>query len=288
MANKTRFFIAESSIKSFFKKGTKRVFNALELRAILEEKRAVWNLPAYMNGDKFIDKLLNIKIVEFKEISFSGYLDNKELYIISEASVFEIATSIVNKSYLSHFTAAYLHGLTTQVPKVIYVSFEQSKKKDVARELQQSSIDAAFAKPQRESGTTAKYGDFTFLIHNGMYSNRLGVFTLNDLPVTNIERTLIDIAVRPSYSGGVELVLEIYKKAINNISIVKLITTLKKLNFIYPYHQIIGFYLERAGLRDSKLEGFLSEKQMYDFYLTYDMVEKEYDKKWRLYYPKGM
>lgn len=288
MANRSRFVIAESRIKSFFKEQKFKVYTAEGLGAILEEKRALWNLPAYMNLPKFIEKLLTREILTSQEIIFSGYLNQKKVFIAPGASVFEVAATLINKSYLSHYSAAYLHGLTTQVPKVIYISFEQSKKAEFDGELEQAAIDSALSKPQRISGTTSVYEDYTFLIHNGMYSNRLGVFTLNDLPVTNIERTLIDIAVRPAYSGGVYSVLEIYTKAIERISINKLQATLDKLNFIYPYHQVIGFYLERAGLSERKLDVFRTKEKINDFYLTYEMPEKEYNKDWRLYYPKGM
>lgn len=288
MANKSRFIVAESRIKSFFKEATRKVYNKEQLAEVLDKNRALWNLPFSMYPDKFIEKLLSSEILLKREISFNGFIGKKERYIVSDASVFQVAISMISKSYLSHFSAVYLHGLTNQIPKTIYISFEQSKKNYVDRELEQPAIDAAFAKEQRKSASTTIYDGYTFLLHNGMYSNRSGVFSIEDLPVTNIERTLIDIAVRPSYAGGVDSVLEIYRKAIRKISINKLIATLDKLNFIYPYHQAIGFYLERAGLEQTKLEDLRKKEMNFDFYLTYAMAEKEYNKDWKLYYPKGI
>ena len=154
--------------------------------------------------------------------------------------------------------------------------------------MTQSAIDSAFSKPQRKSNTNTIYEGHTLLLHNGMYSNRSGVFSLNDLPVTNVERTLIDIAVRPGYAGGVDSVLDIYRRAIDKISINKLMATLEKLNFIYPYHQAICFYLQKAGLSDNKLEVLRQKKILFDFYLTYEISEKEYNNTWKIYHPKGM
>ncbi len=287
MANKSRFIVAESSIKAFFRESDRKAFNNEQLKEILEQNRTLWNLPISMNVDKFIEKLLNSEILSKREIIFYG-LAKKDRYIVSDTSLFEVAISIIKKSYLSHYSAVYLHNLTNQIPKTIYISFEQSKKNNVNRELKQSAIDSAFLKQQRRSATTTIYEGYTFLLHNGMYSNRSGVYSLNNLPVTNIERTLIDIAVRPGYAGGVDSVLDIYRKAIDKISINKLVATLDKLNFIYPYHQTIGFYLEKAGLVESKLEVLRKRTMLFDFYLTYEMGEKEYNKTWRLYFPKGM
>lgn len=288
MANKSRFIVAESKIKSFFKNGNRKVYNNEQLSEVLEKNRILWNLAFSMNVNKFIEKLLSSEILSKAEIIFNGLISKKERFLISDATIFQVAVSLVNKSYLSHFSAVYIHGLTNQIPKTIYISFEQSKKHNVDRELEQEAIDSAFLKPQRKSATTTKYEGYTFLLHNGMYSNRSGVYSLDDLPVTNIERTLIDIAVRPGYAGGVDSVLDIYKRAVDKISMNKLVATLDTLNFIYPYHQIIGFYLEKAGLDKSKLKVLQERKMLFKFYLTYEMIDKEYNKTWKLYYPKGM
>jgi hypothetical protein len=288
VANKSRFYIVESSIKSFFTESEIKVFSESELDSILEEKRTLWNLPISMNVGKFIDKLLISNILSKKEITFDKLLSKKERYIISDATVFQVAISLINKSYLSHYSAAFILGLTNQIPKTIYISFEQSKKNITRSILQQEAIDSAFSKEQRISGATAIYDEYTFLIHNGMYANRVGVYSLNNISITNIERTLIDITVRPNYAGGVASVLDIYRKAIGKISINKLVAILDKLNFIYPYHQSIGFYLEKAGFDTKKLEVLRAREMPNKFYLTYQIEDKEYDETWKLYYPKGM
>lgn len=288
MANKSRFYIVESSIKSFFIDSENKVFSEAELNSILEEKRTLWNLPLSMNAGKFIDKLLISNILLKKEITFDKLLSKKERYLISDATIFQVAVSLINKSYLSHYSAAFILGLTNQIPKTIYISFEQSKKNLSRFVLQQDAIDSAFSKEQRISGATAIYDEYTFLIHNGMYANRVGVYSLNNISITNIERTLIDITVRPNYAGGVASVLDIYRKAIGKISINKLVAILDKLNFIYPYHQSIGFYLEKAGFDTKKLEVLRAREMPNKFYLTYQIEDKEYDETWKLYYPKGM
>lgn len=127
-----------------------------------------------------------------------------------------------------------------------------------------------------------------------MYTGRYGVTkqTTNQsgqIQLTDIEWTLVDISVRPIYSGGVYDVLEIYKRAQEYVSPEKLAATLVALNYTYPYHQVIGFYLDAADVYDkSTVEQFLSFDQEYDFYLTHQMNEPTYSEKWRLYYPKDL
>jgi hypothetical protein len=79
-----------------------------------------------------------------------------------------------------------------------------------------------------------------------------------------------------------------YQKAKGEISVKKLVTMLKKINHIYPYHQVIGFYMQRAGIDEASLNLLKKIGIEYDFYLDYKMKKKEYSKEWRLYYPNNL
>ena len=109
-----------------------------------------------------------------------------------------------------------------------------------------------------------------------------------NLRVTNIERTLIDIAVRPAYAGGPLQVLAAYRGAMDRVSVGVLVATLRKLEYIYPFHQAIGFYMERAGYPESKFTRLKELGLEFDFYLSYGVKDPEYIPKWRLYIPRGL
>lgn len=127
---------------------------------------------------------------------------------------------------------------------------------------------------------------------SGKHTGRMEVVPLPTtteeiLDVTGVERTLIDITVRPAYAGGVYQVLEAYKAAKDRISVNTLIATLKKLDYVYPYHQAIGFYMQRAGYDSSRYERLRAIGMDLDFYLAHDIREKQFDPYWRLNFPKG-
>lgn len=68
---------------------------------------------------------------------------------------------------------------------------------------------------------------------NRKNTGRLGVTPIagpsdEQLDVTNLERRLIEIAVRPSYASGIVNMLEAYKKARGNVSIERLIFALQQ------------------------------------------------------------
>jgi hypothetical protein len=197
-------------------------------------------------------------------------------------------------SYFTHQTALNLHGLIAQKPKTIYVKTEQSPKYRNDNELEQQNIDNAFRVEQRNSKSAVKYKGWEIRLLNGIYTGQLGVTrsqnpTGGELRYTNLERTLIDATVRPAYSGGVAAVLDAYKHARTTLSISRLMEYLGALDFKYPYHQAVGFYLEHT--RKFRPEELLPLRKLglnFDFYLAHGMNDTKFDEEWRIHYPSNL
>ena len=285
-----RFNIAQKDIVSLFENSDSRIYTPKDLDMLLNVNRDFWRLAKSLSTKSFTELLLTKTRLTKHEFQFPSQKIVR--YSWDDISVFELALSIKKNSYLTHYTASSLHGLTEQIPKVIYVNFEQPQNNRHKVELIQENIDKAFSKAQRQSQNIAIFNDYRICLLNGKFTSGLGVTKLSQeekISVTNLERTLIDITVRPSYSGGVFEVLGAYRRVKGAVSVNKLTAMLKKLEYLYPYHQSIGFYLEKAGVyTESQIKLLKQFDVRYDFYLAHQMKETEYSTEWRVYYPKGL
>ena len=264
------------------------------MMGFLAKERAGWRLAQRTTIRDFIVFLK--KQGKLKEHKFAFPHQPETLYVWGEIPMMELLLHLKPRSYYSHYTAMRLHGLTEQVPKVLYLSHERSSDTQWGTSLTQSAIDEAFQRPARISNNTADFNNLQVLLINSANTGELGVLNHEaqlslesrvSVRVTNIERTLIDAAVRPAYSGGVFEVAKAFELAKNVVSVNAMGAMLSKLRFIYPYHQVIGFYLERAGYRASSLDLMRRFPMEFDFYLTHEMSATRYVPAWRLYVPEG-
>lgn len=298
--NRSRLQIAKADILAFFDEKLPPVLKERQIAAVLSQERAGWRLAQSTTVDAFIAFL--IKTGNLRKLKFDFPSRPETLYVRRDVPLLELLLHLKAKSYYSHYTAMRLHGLTEQVPKVLYLSHERAEPirpslpSDAGVTLTQTAVDEAFQRPVRVSNNAVDFEGRRIMLLNSAFTDELGVI---DLPtqlemkgsarvrVTNLERTLIDAAVRPTYSGGVFEVAKAFELAKDNLSVNSLGAMLPKMGFAYPYHQAIGFYLERAGYRSSVLELLSRFPMPLDFYLTHEMAATRYEKRWRLHVPKG-
>ncbi len=288
----TRFQIAKKDIVAYFNNQENNIFTYKDISKILSLERDFWRLPINMSTRSFIQLL--IEKTNLKEHKFDFAYRPTTLYSWGNISEYQLYLSLKSLSYFSHYTAMFFHNLTDQTPTSVYLNFEQTPKPQSKGKLLQENIDKAFARPQRTTNNYTTHNNHKLFVLNGSYTDNLGVIKLHtkdagEISVTDIERTLIDITVRPIYSGGVYEVLHAYKTAAEKVSVNKLIAYLRKLNYKYPYHQSIGFYLESTKVHDnSKIELLKDFEFTNNFYLTHQMKNPDFSEKWKMFYPKGL
>lgn len=286
---KSTLEIAKPHIISFFKACDRRVWTKTQLEKALTDMRNDWDLAERIGVSEFTAYLLDETLLTRTTLtSYSKIIDR---FWWGEPTIYELASSLCTTGYFSHHSAMYLNGLIACEPNTVYFNSEQKSKGAKQGSLQQASIDHAFRVSPRISNNRNTYGDREICFVNGKNTGQYGV-TSRKYPehglirITNVARTLVDIVVRPAYSGGVREIVNAYQNATNKVATDEIVKVLETFRHTYPYHQAIGFLMEKSGCwEDKDIDLFRAMRMDYDFYLDYKMTDAHYSKAWRLYYP---
>jgi predicted transcriptional regulator of viral defense system len=277
-------------LEAYFKNQPYKAYNYHQFFRIFEKEKRDWGLKKYDSSDKAIADVVSQGI-----FTLHHYIDSKgeQQHIISYQTNedYTILSGIKFGSYFAYASAMQFHKLTTSADKTIYINCERQSYEPVRKnnKMTQDSIDEAFYGDPKQSSNINYYKKKPVIVINGKRTDKLGVIPHieNDscYYYTDLERTLIDIVVRTVYAHGTKGVLKAFKKAKDRVNLEKLKNYLKELNYVYPYQQCIGYYLDKAGYRINQSKIFMEDFK-YDFYLVHGMEYPGYDKKWKLYYPE--
>jgi len=126
---KTKLTRAEPKISQYFENLGRRVYSRAELAATFQKERyGPWDLAWHTAFPEFLAFLIERNHLRLVELQSPRYGQKLERYCLGEPTPFELALSIRKSGYLSHGTAAFLHGLTQKQLPTIYVNIEQSAK----------------------------------------------------------------------------------------------------------------------------------------------------------------
>lgn len=290
-------------IKSFFDdanfNGT-TAFDEINLYKLLDDNRIEMKTKSF-SLTKFITYLLEKQFIS--ELVFNNTINQKKIYISTffnqksdYSKALEVSFLLIPKAYLSHFSAMLFFNLTQQLPKKIFLSVERISHSPVD-ELDQEVIDQALLKKGRMPSVYLEIYGYEIFLLRSKETNRTGIKRIiifdKDYKVSTLERTLVDIVVRSEVSGGIEEVIQVYKKLgthfKKDISINKIINILQKLDYIYPYYQVVAYLLYINGFNIEKFKQNFDFNK--DFYITRGDINSSkenltYIKEFRLYIPK--
>lgn len=283
-------------LSKFLNDAEGKVFTRQDLTDLLKDQGPALDIPRSTTTARLIDMMARegrLAEIELRREASRSSRGAIKRYAWGNASPHQIALSLRKGSYLSHSTAMFLHALTEQVPKTIYANKEQSTKPRSSTGLSQPAIDRAFKSSPRTSKNIFVSGGYRYVLLSGKQTGRLEVSgirtaTGETIEATNLERTLIDVVVRPAYAGGVYEILEAYRSAKNRLDFDILFATLVELDYVYPYHQSIAFLMERASYPEAHLSKLRELGISWNFYLDYKIEEPAFDESWKLFHPKGI
>lgn len=151
---------------------------------------------------------------------------------------FEIATHLVKPSAISHFSAFHIHELTEQIPRIVYVS---------------APTGSSF--PRVRKGELFSYRGVRYQFISVRKDHFFGIehVWINEakIPVTDLERTLLDGLIKPKYCGGFMEVLHAF--TVRNFDIKKIIDYALRLD--ESVVKRLGWVLEKIGYSEEVLAG---------------------------------
>ena len=218
---------------------------------------------------------------------------------LSDVEAYELAPAVLPDGYFCNLTAVYHHSLTNQVPNTVYWCHESlvPQKRKGPDVLPDSRIRAAFIKPHRHTSFVFQHNDHKIMVTAGTRGYGYGVEKVrrqrSPCPagsrITCLERTLIDTVVSPHYNGGLSSLCEYFRAASRKLDIERMLDIYRKLDFVYPYAQSLGFFMEHCGMQShaEDLRRVYPPRQR--FYIDHGAKSTwTYNERWMLFYPKGL
>lgn len=165
---------------------------------------------------------------------------------------FVIATHLIQPSAISHWSALQHHGLTEQIPQIITAS---TPHKVVTPSMRKPMLIRAETKHAWEIAGV-RYEYITVQQKHFFGIEKIWLDEHFQIPITDKERTLLDVFIYPKMFGGIGEALGILDNALANIDIQKLI------NYAIQYDKKslikrLGWSLEYFGISAKQLKPLL-------------------------------
>jgi predicted transcriptional regulator of viral defense system len=218
---------------------------------------------------------------------------------LADLDTHKLIASALPNGYFCNLTAVYHHALTNQIPNVIYWCHEKlvPQKRRSVQKISNTRMRSAFVKPHRRTNFVVQHNGLEIHVIARTQGSDHGVERIQarhspspiGSRITCLERTLIDAVVSPHYNGGVMSLCDYFRAARNRMNLSRLLDIYQRLNFVYPYAQSLGFFMEHSGMQE-KAEALRSAyPPRQRFYVDHGAKTTWiYDERWMVSYPKGL
>ena len=261
----------------------KGFFSINDIANILDKLKEE-NLVSYsLSQNDFYLKLLDDGLVAhtitIRDIEKIRYTLNKEF------NIYDFVYSLEKNAFFSMFTSLNIQGFTNFRDNFIFISKERMQRVNFSsKNITQEAIDKAFAnKPRRTKAHNTIY-DYNIVMLESNNTQAVGIINHNGYKVSSINRAFVEIISNIQYSKTPDDVISEFRTLKDKLNTNEIFNIIEKFDFIYPYYQLTGYYLEKIGFSKEELSKFFNKKTNLIFYTMKNKEDYSLDKYWGIKY----
>ncbi|MFW3345859.1 hypothetical protein ACN9K5_06570 [Aliarcobacter butzleri] len=261
----------------------KGFFSINDITSILDELKEENLVSNSLTQNDFYLKLLDDGLVAYtitiRDIEKIRYTLNKEF------NIYDFVYSLEKNGFFSMFTSLNIQGLTNFRDNFIFISKERMKRVNFnSKDITQEAIDKAFTnKPRRTKAHDTIY-NYNVVILESNNTQEIGIIKYKGYKISSINRAFVEIISNIQYSKTPDDVIYEFKNLKDKLDINEIFNIIEKFDFVYPYYQLAGYYLEKIGFLKEELSKFFNKKTDLIFYTIKNKEKYTLDEYWAIKY----
>lgn len=182
-------------------------------------------------------------------------------------------------------TALNLQGLSDFRSDYVFVSKERTTRIEQGNvTLTQEDIDNAFNKKPRRTNAYDKINKHIVVLLEANNTDAFEIIEYNGYKVSSLNRAFVEMISNVQYLQSSEVIIDVFTKINDKLNLDTIYNIIEKFDFIYPYFQLAGFYLEKIGFSKTELEKFYTKQSELNFYTQKNKNHYVFDKYWNIYF----
>lgn len=254
-----------------------------QLKEILEQLKDKSLVSSSLSYNSFLLKLIDKGLIQ-KSITIRGHIKTRYTFC-QDFNIYDFCNSLEKNSFFSMSTALNIQGLSDFREEYIFVSKERSTKIEQGNvTLTQENIDNAFSKKPRRTNAYDKIDNHVVVLLEANKTDTFEVIEYNGYRVSSVNRAFVEMISNVQYLQSSEAIIEVFMKIKEKLNLDTIYNIIDKFDFIYPYFQLAGFYLEKIGFPKVELEKFYTKRSELNFYTQKNKNQYGFDGYWKIYY----
>ena len=261
----------------------KRFFSINDIANILDKLKEENLVSNSLSQNDFYLKLLYDGLIShtitIRDVEKIRYTLNKEF------NIYDFVYSLERNGFFSMFTSLNIQGFTNFRENFIFISKERMQRVNFSsKNITQEAIDKAFSNKPRKTKAYNTIYNYNIVMLESNNTQGVGIINYNGYKVSSINRAFVEIISNIQDSKTPYDVIGEFRQLKDKLDINEIFKIIEKFDFIYPYYQLAGYYLEKIGFLKEELSRFFNNKTNLIFYTMKNKTNYDLDEYWGIKY----